>query len=395
MWPMLNNFPVPENNSGRGVHFPAETQPKGLLENWDSYWKDHIVDMGIQWAKLMDAGDGSMFEMASKLYEIGIHCVIRFYREKPNPGMIYADREVLTAKRYVEDLGCVWFETNNEPDLDLEWKDGKRPPNWLDIVVDNFIAEADMIRNVGGYLLFPAFGVGKRANPFQMIVDRGRRDLLNGNMALAIHNYCLARPLDYPEDEVTRFGKPITEKEWKAEASDKKIIQGKPDGPTWAWEMSWETVNEHRKRLANPEANIMEDSTCFRAFEYFNALVNEACGHSIPIFTTEGGYNVGQRAGDTGGDDPRWPKPSPQKTAQLLLDMYRAVEEAPDYYFACMPWLLSNNWSGHGGNWEHQGPWFTGAYKYEWNARNLASGVYLYRLKAEGYVETRKMILMR
>ena len=36
-----------------------------------------------------------------------------------------------------------------------------------------------------------------------------------------------------------------------------------------------------------------------------------------------------------------------------------------------------------------------GSYSYEWDASNLASGVYLYRLQAGDYVETRKMILMR
>jgi GMP synthase-like glutamine amidotransferase len=37
----------------------------------------------------------------------------------------------------------------------------------------------------------------------------------------------------------------------------------------------------------------------------------------------------------------------------------------------------------------------TGSYSYEWDASNLASGLYLYRLQAGDYVETRKMILMR
>jgi hypothetical protein len=36
-----------------------------------------------------------------------------------------------------------------------------------------------------------------------------------------------------------------------------------------------------------------------------------------------------------------------------------------------------------------------GSYSYEWNAGNLASGVYLYRLQSGDYVETRKMILMK
>jgi hypothetical protein len=37
----------------------------------------------------------------------------------------------------------------------------------------------------------------------------------------------------------------------------------------------------------------------------------------------------------------------------------------------------------------------TGSYSYDWDASSLASGVYLYRLQAADYVETRKMVLMR
>ncbi len=36
-----------------------------------------------------------------------------------------------------------------------------------------------------------------------------------------------------------------------------------------------------------------------------------------------------------------------------------------------------------------------GSYSYEWDAPNLASGVYLYRLQAGDYIETRKMVLMK
>jgi hypothetical protein len=37
----------------------------------------------------------------------------------------------------------------------------------------------------------------------------------------------------------------------------------------------------------------------------------------------------------------------------------------------------------------------SGSYKYEWDASNLASGIYLYRFQAGDYVETKKMMLMR
>jgi len=314
-------------------------------DSWD-FWKEQIQAMNIKWVKLLDDGGGSAMGLVKRLVDIRVMPVIRYYKERPNPGRI-SSREADITRRYVE-LGAMYFETNNEPDLELEWKNRKRPANWLDIVVNNFIVEADMIREAGGYLLFPAFGPGGRGNPFQMIVDKGRKDLLDGNCCLAIHNYCLGRPLDYPNDPVNTQGKPLTLKEWTAR------------GGMWAWEMSHDQVNESRRQLANPDANIMEDSTCFRAYEYFDALVNEAVGHSIPIFTTEGGYNVGQRAGTTFGDDARYPKPTPEWTGRLTDDMFRSIENGPDYYFACMPWLIAVGRMGVGSiNFETQGPWFT------------------------------------
>ena len=36
-----------------------------------------------------------------------------------------------------------------------------------------------------------------------------------------------------------------------------------------------------------------------------------------------------------------------------------------------------------------------GRYRYDWNASNVASGVYLYRIQAGDYVDAKKMILLR
>jgi hypothetical protein len=341
---VLSQFPRPPDDNGRGVHWAHSTSRWGQ-NDW-GFWKEQIQAMNLKWVKVMDDGGGSAQGLVKRLVDLKVMPVVRFYRLEPNPGVI-SSGVIDLARRYVE-LGAVYFETNNEPDLALEWKDRRRPENWLRIVVDNFIIEADLIRNVGGYLLFPAFGPGGRGNPFKMIVERGRRDILDGNCGLAIHNYCLGRPLDYPNDPVNTQGQPLTLEEWEER------------GGIWAWEMGYESVNEQRQRLKNPNANIMEDSTCFRAFEYFDTLVNQAVGHSIPIFTTEGGYNVGQRAGTTFGDDPRYPKPTPEWASKLTLDMFKYIETGPDYYFACMPWLISVQQIGTLATpYENQGPWFT------------------------------------
>ena len=36
-----------------------------------------------------------------------------------------------------------------------------------------------------------------------------------------------------------------------------------------------------------------------------------------------------------------------------------------------------------------------GSYKYEWDAKGLTSGIYLYQLKSGNYIETNKMILLK
>ena len=36
-----------------------------------------------------------------------------------------------------------------------------------------------------------------------------------------------------------------------------------------------------------------------------------------------------------------------------------------------------------------------GEYEVEWNPSNVPGGVYFYQLKSEGYVETKKMVLMK
>jgi len=36
-----------------------------------------------------------------------------------------------------------------------------------------------------------------------------------------------------------------------------------------------------------------------------------------------------------------------------------------------------------------------GTYNYDWNASNLTSGIYFYRLQAADFVETKKMMLLK
>ncbi len=355
----LHEFPRPPQDNGRGVHWSLSVYEWGKRD-W-SFWAEQLQAMKIKWVKVMDDGGGSALPLVRRLVDLEIMPVVRLYWEEQNPGNI-GQRGRETVRRFVQ-TGAAYFETNNEPDLALEWKDRRRPPNWLDIVADNFIIDADIILEEGGHPAVPAFGVGTLRDPFSTIVERGRRDILDGGAWAAIHNYCLARPLEYPNDPVNMRGEPITEEEWHAA------------GGRWAWEIGWEEVNQARKAAANPNADIMADATCFRGFEQLNAYIVRALGHPIPIMMTEGGYNVAQRAGTTAGDDPRYPKPTPQAASEMNLKMFQYMQgdreilgkKVPEYFFAVMPWLIAAQRIGVlAPPAENQGPWFTHKYDEEW-----------------------------
>lgn len=362
---ILDRYYFPPNDSGFGLH-ACTTQyadSSGLFSDWH-IWKPRLQALGISWMKILDDGSGSSFQTAHRLIkECDIMPIVRFYRHRPNPHTI-TGREVDTARRYVG-IGACYFETNNEPDLTLEWdteylNDGWLPQNWLEMVVNSFIQEAYWIREVGGWLLFPAFGPGGTggANPFKMIYDRAPL-LFEGNMCAAVHNYALCRPFEYPEDDINQNGTPVTEAEFNSRAQTKY-----KDPIGYAWETTREFVNAIRFSSKNPGATIMDDSTCWRAYEFVNAQVVEACGHSIPVFTTEGGYNIGQR-----DIDARYPKTDPTETALMQIDALK--RRRPDYYIPAGLWFLAGFSMGYGKpEYEYQGPWWSPAFKANYSGCN-------------------------
>lgn len=351
----LSEFPRPSNDTARGVHWHGIPYHYPL-KDWP-YWREQLLAMNIKWVKFLDDTGGSGLPLAMRLVDIGIMPVVRLYRNQQNPGTI-GDRGATAVREYV-DIGAPYFESNNEPDLALEWRGGKRPENWLEIIIRDFIQDADVILELGGYPAVPAFGVGTSANPFAEIVRQGRKDILNNGAWSAIHNYCLGRPLEYPRDLVNTCGASLTQKQWET------------DGGMWAYEMPVEKVNEAREKYANPDASILTDATCFRAYEQVNTYIHAACGHSIPIMMTEGGYNVGQQA----PYDARYAKPTPQRAGELNMAMFKFAsgetktldKRAPNYLFALMPWLIAARRMGwYADPAENQGPWFTDKYNEEW-----------------------------
>ncbi len=363
----LAEFPRPPHDNGRGVHWSARLyHPTGPDLQ---YWMNELKAMQIKWVKILDDGGGSSIELAQTLLANDMMPIVRIYRERPNPGHL-SGREVDTVNRLIA-AGVRYIETNNEPDLPAEWRDSHRPDDWLDIVVDNFIFDADLILDAGGLPALPAMGPGSQDNAIARVVERGRKDIFERGAWVAIHNYTLNHPLDYPDDAVNQEGQPLTPEEYAALAawqySDLSPEEAAAKGVSpedyekfqkWAWDgRTLEMVNELRAQAKNPGQTINDDANCFRAWEWWGNVIYENLGFYVPVISTEGGPVVGW------GDDKRYAKVNPETQADWQLEIFRFLQdEAPEWYFSCCTWLIASKPLGdHSPTWD-QMAWYTTAW---------------------------------
>ena len=366
----IADFPRPKDDNGRGLHWSTLLYHTAVSPNID-YWVEQLVAMKIKWLKVLDDGGGSALEFCRKLVDADIMPVVRFYFSQLNPHHM-TSREFDTVSRYVE-FGARYFEANNEPDLPAEWRDNRRPPNWLDIVVENFIRDADGVLSRGGLLALPAMGPGSRDNPVTRVVQKGRRDLFENGCWVAIHNYTLNHPLDYPDDPVNQAGQPLTQDEYDELAAweysdltfDEIVAQGIPVSAEdygkfnrWGWDgRPMSMINETRMRNQNPGATIFDDSNCFRGYEAAGKMIHDALDFYVPVISTEGGAVVGW------GDDNRYAKVNPTTHKQWMLEITRYMQSrAPDWYFSCCTWLIASKALGDFNPTWDQMSWYTNAW---------------------------------
>lgn len=363
----LSEYPRPPADNGRGVHW-SPSQYQWGRKDWP-LWRDRVLEMGFKWIKLVVPPDYNAEALSKRLIDIRVMPVCRFIRK--NPTRIGGSIE--NSIQRLLDLGVRYFETNNEPDADVEWSGGVRPAGWEELVIENWMYDAERIINMGGCPAFVAFNSGpdEPRDPIKILIDKGGGHLLSsGRVWISLHNYGKGRPINYPNDPVRMFGEPLAEETW--------LDQGQPDFWTpektkeFVWHnLDWEEINQLRAAQKNPNITIHEDITCFRAYEYWNELVTRQGFDSIPIMMTEGGWETGDKI------DPFYPEPTAQRASEMNLEMFKFVQgdtemdiyqpdgsvvkvKVPDYLFAVMPWHMGEKEFGldTSGQWE-QGAWFT------------------------------------
>lgn len=362
----LYEYPRPANDTGIGIHWSTGYATAIGMRKIREFWLPEMKALGIKWVKIYNH-DGAL-DFAELLLTEGFMPIVRIYRPTPNPSRLDV-KEVVQIDAFLR-AGVRYFEFNSEPDRDAEWKGGRMPANAIGLVVENSIANLEIILERGGMPAIPAVANGSRWDLVGKIVAAGRKDLFAGPVWQAIHNYARNRPLDYPYDIGNQEGGAYTYRFYQTIEEE-----------TWgenAWRgRSLEEVNRLRRDRSNPGATTMDDPACWLAYEYFDALNRKHLGFSLPILSTECGYLVSEDV------DPRYPATSPDlhmaqtlEACRIMMGTSQRFAPAPDYYFCTAFWLLANAQLGSTSSW-----WETHA----WYSDRWAAGVLpiVYALKAE------------
>jgi len=318
------------------------------------YWIDLMKSMHLSWCLAKSDSDAFYTSGAAKaLLDAGITPIVRFSYTFPAP-FTEMDAVSQLVNLYGQYGKKPIIQFANEPFDDREWKNGEVPPYWeaWGIIRDRWLSAQKIITERGGIAGFPD-GPTYADNPFLIIGDE---DLhwQEGRSIFITHNYGKGRPVNYPEDDVSWSGTPITYDEYVSELD----VYG--DDPQWnEGPAVVEMMNEQRAEWANPGLTALDDDTCWHGWQKTLQQSREAFGFEVRIGMGEGGWVPRDRAGSN-PIDIRWPYTTPQKVGEKTLAIFQ--ENSP-LEFIC-PWLLANSLMGSSGS--EFDAWVTGDYRPEY-----------------------------
>lgn len=235
----------------------------------------------------------------------------------------------------------------NEPNDDREYA-GEPGDDWKEVVYPNIMDAMWRIWNLGGSPGFPD-PLGEWSWFFEkMRADGSWKMFRDGHWWFAGHFYCKNRPLDYPMDQVSRYGTPLTEDEHRAALGDFYEL--------WKYDPPLDLINEQRQLWANPETDWRDDATCHGGWRNVRDAAWRLWGCNISVANTEGGPTPKSPAGDglIHPIDNRFPHHTPDMVAKLVIDIER--HQAEHGLWANCNWLYQSDEWGYDS-------WVTGAYR--------------------------------
>ena len=111
----LRDYPRPDRDNGRGMHWSASPYHPTELDEWMA----RLKAMNIRWLKVIDDGGGSSVRLCAACSPRASCPLFASTGWSPTPATSVARKS-----RRIRDLvklGVRYIETNNEPDLQVEW----------------------------------------------------------------------------------------------------------------------------------------------------------------------------------------------------------------------------------------------------------------------------------
>jgi hypothetical protein len=285
----LADFPRPVGDNGRGMHWiPTTSQSREVVDRFVA----ELDAMKVKWAVILneDTQVGANDYLVSRLVDAGIMPVMRVY----TPGGAPIKGDIAALVRHYLPRGVQYYQLYNEPNLAVE-NQGRAP--CVHRYLDMWIPAAKEVASSGGLPGFGALAPGGDFDDLQFLRQSLAELKRRGETAtldrawLSLHNYIFNRPLDYAKDS-NGFGK----------------------------------------------------------FRWYDAVVRQQLGRSMPIIGTEGGAHVGA------DNDRALPPLSEADFVHRMVDAYAQVRRGGDpFNFAYSYWLIANEeGGGHDPDFTHQ-----------------------------------------
>ncbi len=186
----LSQFPKPEQDNGRGLHwFPTTAQKRQVIDRF----VPELVAMKVRWLLILQGlEDWNLTAndyLVDKLNAAGIILVMRLEMKVGQEDLARVSRVVA----HYRAKGVRYFQIFNEPNVREEWAHNKEPTP--EEFMRHWIPLAEIVAQHGGLPgLAPLMTSANRADEiflekeYQVLLRERRYDLIN-IMWLAIHNY--------------------------------------------------------------------------------------------------------------------------------------------------------------------------------------------------------------
>lgn len=330
----LNVYPRPPHDNGLGVHW--STHLGAQSDETTSYFVSELTRMNIRWVKLLNDGTrGRDYDRTiDELVRNGMMPVLRIYQRC---NTAYDMNELERLVRHYVSKGIYYFETYNEPNLPGEsggWCEGGGTPQ-PEYLARIWAPAARVIYLAGGYPSLPSFFAPSQKLPgwqqdffyrfFRALRAQGDESVLYFSWA-PIHNYAINHPPTYPYDEVNLTSRLLTQAEiLRYQLTEEQVTH-----------INMARVTAHQPGGFFLGDNAYDDTTGFLHFISYRNQFYDLFGFDIPLISTEGGATRGS------SEDPRYPPVDSQTVAEWTLwAADYMLDDAPEYYFATMTWLLA------------------------------------------------------